>query len=268
MIGAEIVVVGGGIAGQALVEALRARDPEVTIALVCDEPELPYDRVRLSELLISGDPAAGLRLRPDEWYEDAGVEVIRGRAAWGRPDRKLIGLHDGTLVGYDRLALPTGSSPLMPPIEGIDLDGVHPFRDPADCEAIREAAATARHAAVIGGGLLGLEAARGIAAQGCAVTVVHLMDRLMERQLDEGAARMLAPAIAGLGVVVEGVVAPIRERAGRAAATLLGEDAAYEGSVMSAKLKVAGIDLVAIGEPAAELEAVASDSAPRVYRKR
>jgi nitrite reductase (NADH) large subunit len=348
MIGAEIVVVGGGIAGQALVEALRARDPEVTIALVCDEPELPYDRVRLSELLVSGEPAAGLRLRPDEWYVDAGVELIRGRAAWCRPDRKLLGLLDGTLVGYDRLALATGSKPLMPPIEGIDLEGVHAFRDPADCEAIRAAAAGARHAAVIGGGLLGLEAARGIAAQGCPVTVVHLMDRLMERQLDDGAARMLAPAVAGLGVdvllerrteaivgdgsvralrfaggdeleadlvvvsigitpqlalaremdlvcgrgikvddglrtsaagvwavgecaehrgIVYGLVAPILEQARTAAATILGEDAAYTGSVMSAKLKVAGIDLVAIGEPAGELEAVASDTAAGVYRK-
>jgi nitrite reductase (NADH) large subunit len=348
MTGAEIVVVGGGIAGQALVEAVRARDPDVTIALVCDEPELPYDRVRLSELLISGEPAAGLRLRPDEWYQDAGVQLIRGRAAWCRPDRKLIGLLDGRLVGYDRLALATGSRPLLPPIEGIGLEGVHPFRDPADCEAIRSAAAEARHAAVIGGGLLGLEAARGIAAQGCAVTVVHLMDRLMERQLDDGAARMLAPAIAGLGIevqlerrteaiagdgrvralrfaggdeleadlvvvsigitpeialaremdltigrgikvddglrtsaagvwavgecaehrgIVYGLVAPILDQARTAAATMLGEDAAYAGSVMSAKLKVAGIDLVSIGEPAGELEAVATDTAAGVYRK-
>jgi len=92
----------------------------------------------------------------------------------------------------------------MPPIAGIDLPGVHPFRGPEDCEAIRTAAATggARHAAVIGGGLLGLEAARGIAAQGCDVTVVHLLDRLMERQLDAGAAARLAPAMEALGVEV------------------------------------------------------------------
>ena len=212
MIGAEIVVVGGGIAGQALVEALRARDPEVTIALVCDEPELPYDRVRLSELLISGEPAAELRLRPDEWYADAGVQLIRGRAAWARPDRKLLGLYDGTLVGYDRLALATGSKPLMPPIEGIDLEGVHAFRDPADCEAIRAAAGSVRHAAVIGGGLLGLEAARGIAAHGCPVTVVHLMDRLMERQLDARAAAMLRRAMEAKGIEVhlEAATAAIR----------------------------------------------------------
>jgi nitrite reductase [NAD(P)H] large subunit len=348
MTGAEVVVVGGGIAGQAVVEALRARDRDVTIALVCDEPQLPYDRVRLSELLISGDAADGLRLRPDEWYADNRIDVIRGRAAWCRPDEKLIGLYDGTLVGYDRLALATGSRPLMPPIPGIDLPGVHPFRDPDDCAAIRAAAAEARHATVIGGGLLGLEAARGIAAQGCAVTVVHLMDRLMERQLDAGAAAMLAPAIADQGVevllerrteaivgdgaaralrfadgeelatdlvvvsigiapqidlardmgltcgrgikvddalrtsaadvwavgecaehgrIVYGLVAPILEQARTAAATMLGADAAYRGSVMSAKLKVAGIDLVSIGDPAGAIEALATDTAAGVYRK-
>jgi nitrite reductase (NADH) large subunit len=346
--GAEIVVVGGGIAGQALVEALRARDPDVTIALVCDEPHLPYDRVRLSEILVSGAPADELRLRPDEWYEDHAIRIVRGRAVWCRPDHKLIGLDDGTLVAYDRLALATGSRPLLPPIPGIDLDGVHAFRDPADCAAIAAAAPHARHAVVIGGGLLGLEAARGIAAQGAGVTVVHLMDRLMERQLDAGAAAMLAPAIADLGVdvllerqteaivgngtvralrfadgdelpadlvvvsigitpevelardmgltcgrgievddqlhtsaphvwavgecaqhrgIVYGLVAPLLEQARTAAATMLGEDAAYTGSVMSAKLKVAGIDLVAVGDPAGEVEAVASDAAAGIYRK-
>jgi nitrite reductase (NADH) large subunit len=349
MIGAEIVVVGGGIAGQALCEAIRDRDPDVTIALVCGERELPYDRVRLSEILVSGEPPAGLRLRPDEWYEDAGIRLVRARADWVRPDHKLIGLDDGTLVAYDRLALATGSNPLMPPIPGLDLPGVHPFRDPSDCDAIRAAArGAAAQAAVIGGGLLGLEAARGIASQGCPVTVVHLMDRLMERQLDAGAARLLEPALADLGIsvllerqterilgeervrglrfaggeelacdlvvvsigiraetalardagldcgrgivvdddlrtsapgvwavgecaehrgLVYGLVAPILEQARAAAASMLGAEAAYTGSVMSAKLKVAGIDLVAIGDPAGASEAVTADAGAGVYRK-
>jgi nitrite reductase (NADH) large subunit len=348
MIGAEIVVVGGGIAGQALCEALRARDPEVTIALVCGESELPYDRVRLSELLLNGGSPADLRLRPDEWYEDTAIRLVRGRVEWVSPEHKLAGLDDGTLLAYDRLALATGSDPLLPPIPGIDLPGVYAFRDTADCAAIRDAADRAGHAAVIGGGLLGLEAARGIAAQGCPVTVVHLMDRLMERQLDAGAAAMLPPALAAVGVDVQleratetivgdgraerlrfadggelaadlvvvsigirpqltlardmeldcnrgivvddalrtsapgvwavgecaehrgtvyGLVAPILEQARAAAASMLGDEAAYAGSVMSAKLKVAGIDLVSIGEPAGAAEAVAADAAAGVYRK-
>src|SRR5207237_144025 len=91
----------------------------------------------------------------------------------------LLLLDDGTALPYDALVLATGSQPLMPPLPGMDLAGVHPFRDPADCEAIREGARGVRRAAVVGGGLLGLEAARGIRAQGCPVTVVHLVDRLM-----------------------------------------------------------------------------------------
>jgi nitrite reductase (NADH) large subunit len=345
---AGVVVVGGGIAGQALCEALRVRDPNVGIALVCGEPELPYDRVRLSELLVSGEPAEGLRLRPDEWYEDARIELVRARVERIHPDRKLIDLAGGRQLAYDRLALATGSNPLLPPIPGLDLPGVHPFRDPADCAAIRAAASAAERAVVIGGGLLGLEAARGIAAQGCPVTVVHLMDRLMERQLDAGAARLLEPALAALGVevllerqteaivgddrvrglrfaggdelacdmvvvsigiraettlardaglecgrgivvddalrtsapdvwavgecaehrgTVYGLVAPILEQARGAAASMLGGEPTYGGSVMSAKLKVAGIDLVAIGDPAGATEAVAADTEAGVYRK-
>jgi nitrite reductase (NADH) large subunit len=349
---AGLVVIGGGIAGQAVCEAVRERDPEVAITLVCGEPVLPYDRVRLSEILVSGEDPDTLKLRPAEWFEDNRIEVRLGRwVQWCRPDEHLLGLDGGETLAYDRLALATGSQPLMLPIPGIDLPGVYPFRDPADCEAIRLAAAGGvRRAAVIGGGLLGLEAARGIAAQGCPVTVVHLLDRLMERQLDAGAARLLPPALRELGVevalqkateritgdghvdgleftggerldadlvvvsigirpeitlaraagiecargivvddhmrtsapdvvaagecaehdgVVYGLVAPILEQARVAAATLCGADdgATYSGSVPSAKLKVAGIDLVSVGDAEGEVEAVAADAEAGVYRK-
>jgi nitrite reductase (NADH) large subunit len=352
---AGIVVVGGGIAGQAVCEAVRERDPDVRITLICGEPVLPYDRVRLSEILVSGEDAETLQLRPQEWFEDHGVEVMVGRQAqWCRPGMHLIGLDNGEVLRYTGLALATGSRPLMPPIPGIDLPGVHAFRGPQDCEAIRSAArglpTRVNRAAVIGGGLLGLEAARGIASQGCPVTVVHLLDRLMERQLDAGAARLLPPRLKDLGVdvllskqtnritgnghvdgiefadgewldtelvvisigirpeitlakstglmcergvvvddrmrtsaedvvavgecaehrgMVYGLVAPILEQARTAAATLVGDDrgTAYQGSVMSAKLKVAGIDLVSVGDADGEVEAVAADATVGVYRK-
>jgi len=349
---AGVVVVGGGIAGQALCEAVRDRDPDVPITLVCGESVLPYDRVRLSEILVSGEDSDTLKLRPPEWFEDNRVEVRLGRwVQWCRPDEHLLGLDGGETLAYERLALATGSQPLMLPIPGIELPGVYPFRDPADCEAIRLAAAGGvRHAAVIGGGLLGLEAARGIAAQGCPVTVVHLLDRLMERQLDAGAARLLPPALSALGVevalqrateritgngrvdglefaggerldadlvvvsigirpevslaraagiecargivvdermrtsapdvvaagecaehqgMVYGLVAPILEQARVAAATLTGADdgLVYQGSVPSAKLKVAGIDLVSVGDAEGDVEAVAADAEAGVYRK-
>jgi nitrite reductase (NADH) large subunit len=347
-----IVIVGGGIAGQAVVEAIRDRDRDVPLTLICGEPRLPYDRVRLSELLVSGEDPDGLALRPREWFTDRGVAVLTGRrVARLALERRTVELDDGETIPFARLALATGSLPLLPPIPGIDLDGVFAFRGPEDCDAIRSAAASAevRRAVVIGGGLLGLEAARGIVAQGCPVTVVHLMDRVMERQLDAGAADLLLPRLRELGVevllerrtdaiigderacalrfhggeqidadlvvvsvgirpeaslaraaglrcergivvddemrtsvrdvvavgecaehdrVVYGLVAPILEQARVAAATLLDLDGdPYRGSVPSAKLKVAGIDLVAIGAAEGDSEAISVDAGAGVYRK-
>jgi nitrite reductase (NADH) large subunit len=197
-----ILVIGGGIAGQAVCEAVRARDAYVPITLACGEAHRPYDRVRLGALL-DGGTVDELRLRPDTWYEDAGVRVLTGvRVVDLDPELGRAGLDDGTDVLFDRAVLCTGSDALVPPLDGADAPFVHVFRDPADCDAIRAAAAGARHAAVIGGGLLGLEAAHALARLGCPTTVVHLVDRLMERQLDAPAAALLAPAMERLGVDV------------------------------------------------------------------
>src|SRR5918999_1540293 len=199
-----IVIVGGGIAAQAVCEAIRARDDATPVTLVCGESRLPYDRVRLSELLVDGQPTEALELRPSEWFEDQSVRTRLGVQAIGLDtEARRLELGDGVQLDYDALVLATGSVPLMPPIPGLDLPGVIPFRGPSDCEAIRSAAVNgADRVAVIGGGLLGLEAAYGVASQGCPVTVVHLMDRLMERQLDAMAAELLRPAMEALGVDV------------------------------------------------------------------
>ena len=193
-----VLVIGGGIAGQAVCEAVRARDRDVALTLVCGEAERPYDRVRLGALLTGEDDVVGLRLRPDAWYEDARVRVLAGRRATGLdPDAGTAELEDGTVLHFDRAVLCTGSDPLVPPIDGAELADV--FRDPADCERI---AGSRGRCAVIGGGLLGLEAAYALAKRGRPVTVVHLVDRLMERQLDAAAAELLLPAIEALGVEV------------------------------------------------------------------
>jgi nitrite reductase (NADH) large subunit len=198
-----IAVIGGGIAAQALCEEVRARDPEVPLTMICGESCLPYDRVRLSEILVSGEEPEALALRPAEWFEDNGVRTLLGHRV-ERIDAafRRLSLGGGEEVEYDRLVLATGSQPLMPPLPGIDLSGVIPFRDPAHCDEIRAAAEAAARVVVIGGGLLGLEAAYGVASQGAKVTVVHLMDRLMERQLDDAAADLLRPALEELGVEV------------------------------------------------------------------
>jgi len=350
----HVVVVGGGIAGQSLCERLRERDPDVQVTLVCAEPHLPYDRVHLSDLLSAEEPSGPLgelQLRPDEWYDDNRIDVLVDTRVEriDLPAHELV-LSNGDTLAYDRLALAVGSQPLMPPIPGIDLDGVYAYRGPADTTAIRAAAAKASHAAVIGGGLLGLEAARGVQAQGCPVTVVHLMDRLMERQLDAGAASMLLPAMqeldmevtlerqteeilgedghvrglrfadgdelaadlvavsigirpekelaerAGIdcnrGIVVDdrlctsepdvvalgecaehrgvvyGIVAPIYEHAKVAADTLLEHDGEeYRGSLPWAKLKVAEVDLVSIGDVEGDGGATSALAERREYRK-
>ena len=204
-----ILVVGGGIAGQAVCEAVRARDPRVPITLVCGEEHKPYDRVRLGALLADDGDVEALRLRPDSWYEDAQVGVLTGaRVVTLDPERQIAMLADGTSLHFEHAVLCTGSDALVPPLDGDDAHGVHVFRDPADCAAILASATAAgegeppRRAAVIGGGLLGLEAAHALAQRGCPTTVVHLVDRLMERQLDAPAAALLAPAIEDLGVDV------------------------------------------------------------------
>lgn len=198
-----VLVVGGGIAGQAVCEELRRRDAETPLTLVCGEPRLPYDRVALSHVLCGESSVDDLQIRPDAWYADRRIDVRVGVTATALdPDAGTCSLSDGDVVRFERAVLCTGSDPLVPPIAGTGLRGVHIFRGPDDCAAIAVAAAGARHAAVIGGGLLGLEAARGVAALGCPTTVVHLVDRLMERQLDDRAAALLVPAMEELGVCV------------------------------------------------------------------
>src|SRR3954453_3869557 len=148
-----VLIVGGGIAGQAVCEALRARDPEVPITLLCGEPRLPYDRVVLSHLL-SGEPAEeDLQLPPAEWYRARRIDVrVGARATRLDPDAGACELDDGTPLRFGRAVLCTGSDPLVPPIPGTDLRRVHVFRGPEDCAAIGTAAGGSGDAFVIGGG--------------------------------------------------------------------------------------------------------------------
>jgi nitrite reductase [NAD(P)H] large subunit len=198
-----VLVIGGGIAGQSVCEELRSRDADVPLTLLCGEPRLPYDRIALSQLLAGEAAGDDLQLRPAEWYADRAIDVrVGARATRLDTDRRRCDLDGGGSLAFERAVLCTGSDPLVPPIPGTQLPDVQVFRGPEDCERIAAAARLSGRAAVIGGGLLGLEAARGIAALGCETTVVHLVDRLMERQLDARAAALLAPAMEALGVTV------------------------------------------------------------------
>jgi len=255
-----ILVVGGGIAGQAVCEEVRRREADVPLTLVCGEAVAPYDRVRLSHLLAGEAGADELALRPEEWYADRGVELLLGREVVALdPDAGTATLDDGRALRFARAALCTGSDPLLPPLPGIDLAGVHAFRTPADCAAIAAGAASGRRAVVIGGGLLGLEAAYGLLRHGVHVTLVHLVERLMERQLDAAAAALLLPAVEALGVrvLLERATSELAAGAGGRVAAVRFAGAAGGGDERASEIP-ADLVVVSIGiRPRVELASAA-----------
>lgn len=200
---APLVIIGNGMAAARLCEELRARDPACPVTVVGAEPHPAYNRVLLSDVLARKVSVADLALKPAAWWERHGIRVIRGVPATGIDrDARRVTLADGTVMPYGRLVLATGSHPIRLPLPGADLAGVLTFRDLKDVENLLAAAQPGTRAVVIGGGLLGLEAASGLAAAGALTTLVHLMDRLMERQLDPAAATLLRGSLEARGVSV------------------------------------------------------------------
>jgi nitrite reductase (NADH) large subunit len=198
----RLVVVGNGMAGLRTVEELLARAPDrYDIAIVGAEPHPSYNRLLLSTVL-AGEKAIGdIIAHPRSWYDERGIALIAGDPV-AAIDRAAgtVRTEGGITLPYDKLLLATGSKPLALPLPGLDLPGVLTFRDIADVEAMVETTRTRRRAVVIGGGLLGLEAAWGLTRRGMAVTVVHLMPILMERQLDGAAAELLRRDLASRGI--------------------------------------------------------------------
>ena len=198
-----LVIIGNGMAAARLCEELSERAcGRYAIAVVGEEPRLAYNRVLLSSLLADEISAAEVELKPARWWRDRGVTLVYGRPAVAvDPTIRRVRLADGATIPYSKLVIATGSRPIRLPLPGMDLPGVKAFRDLTDVAELRRAAPGAR-AVVIGGGLLGLEAAYGLAKGGATVTLVHLMDRLMERQLDARAALMLRREVEARGVEV------------------------------------------------------------------
>lgn len=200
----RLVVVGNGMVAAAFLEAMRAgggTGDEITVFGA--EPGPAYDRIRLSGVLAGSCDASELTLLDDGWYRDHGVRLHAGCRVT-RIDREARAVHDshGRATPYDVCVLATGSDPVVPPIEGSHRGGVHTFRTLQDVADIIEGGECSRHAVVIGGGLLGLEAAYGLRRRGVEVSVIHLMDRLMERQLDAVGARVLRGELEGMGMRV------------------------------------------------------------------
>ena len=202
--GEPLVVIGNGMAAARFVEELSARAlGRHAVAVVGAEPRLAYNRVLLSSLLAGEVGPDEIELRPASWWRACGVTLIYGRPAVeiDRAGRHAV-LADGTRIPFARLVLATGSQAIRLPVPGRHLPGVLTFRDAGDVSALLAAARHRARAVVVGGGLLGLEAAAGLAKAGARVTLVHLMDRLMERQLDAPAAALLKRAVEARGIEV------------------------------------------------------------------
>ena len=199
-----LVVIGNGMAAARLAQEIAKRAlGRYAVAVIGDEPRLAYNRVLLSSVLAGEIASQDLELQPAAWWRDRGVTLSYGRAATSvdLQSRRVV-LADGRLVPFSKLVFATGSQPLRLNIPGADLPGVHTFRDSRDVDLLMRLAASQKRVAVIGGGLLGLEAAYGLAKAGAPVTLVHLMDRLMERQLDAPAAALLKRLVEAKGIDV------------------------------------------------------------------
>jgi nitrite reductase (NADH) large subunit len=197
-----LVLVGNGMAGiRTLEELLKAAPEHYEITVFGDEPHPNYNRIMLSPVLAGEQTVEQIVLNSRAWYAEHGITLHTGKRIV-RIDRKnrYVEADDGSRADYDRLLLATGSKPFILPVPGADLAGVVGFRDIADVDQMVAAAGQYRHAVVIGGGLLGLEAANGLKQRGMEVSVVHIAPWLLERQMDEPAARLLQKSLEAKGL--------------------------------------------------------------------
>jgi nitrite reductase (NADH) large subunit len=199
-----LIVIGNGMAAARFVDELARRAlGRYAVAVIGEEPRLAYNRVLLSALLADEVGFDDIELRPARWWRDRGVTLRYGvRATAVDAAARNVTLAGGIQLSFSKLVFATGSQPIKPDIPGMDLPGVLTFRDVDDVNAIAASKAAGTRVVVIGGGLLGLEAAYGLAKAGARVTLLHLMDRLMERQLDHRAALMLQRAVEARGIAV------------------------------------------------------------------
>ena len=189
----RLVVVGNGMAGMRTVEELLKRNPlRYEITVFGAEPHVNYDRIMLSSVLAGEKEIGDIFINPLAWYGENGIRLLAGDPVLA-VDRaqKRVTSESGHVEPYDQLLLATGSRPVVPSVPGLELPGVCAFRDIADVAQMIAASTRYRRAVVIGGGLLGLEAANGLLKRGMSVAVVHLMETLMERQLDAMAGKLL-----------------------------------------------------------------------------
>ena len=233
----KLVVIGNGMAGVRTLEELLKLAPDLyDITVFGAEPHPNYNRILLSPVLAGEQTFDEIVLNDLDWYARHGIRLMLNRKVV-KIDRvrRRVTAEDGSEAAYDRLLIATGSTPFILPIPGNELDGVIGYRDIADTQSMMEAARTHTHAVVIGGGLLGLEAANGLKLRGMDVTVVHIGEWPMERQLDRTAGTLLQNELErrGLGFKMN-----------RQTAELIGNEGGRVTAVRFADGEVIGADLV------------------------
>jgi nitrite reductase (NADH) large subunit len=199
-----LLIVGNGMAAARLVDELsKAALGRYAIAIIGDEPRLAYNRVLLSSVLAGESASHEIELKSAAWWRDRGVTLKYGCIATEIDVRRReLKIANNESIAFSKLVLATGSVPLRLNVPGADLAGVHTFRDSRDVDLLLTLGAHSKRVVVVGGGLLGLEAAYGLARAGASVTLIHLMDRLMERQLDGPAAALLKSLVERKGIKV------------------------------------------------------------------
>ena len=218
----RLVVVGGGMASQRLLEALvsRSATQHYDITLFSDEPTQPYDRIHLGDVVDGGDST--LQFRDREWFGDVGIELrTKEKVIAVDLERRSLCTETGRDESYDRLILATGGRPVVPPIDGHDLPGVMTYRTLEDAERIARSTREADRALIVGGGLLGLELARSIRSNGCEIEIAEMAPRLLPRQLDVAGAALLQRQVGQLDVGLHLLTRldRLEEEAGRLRAT-------------------------------------------------
>jgi nitrite reductase (NADH) large subunit len=281
----KLVVVGNGMAGARVVEEILRRAPDgFDIAMFGAEPYGNYNRILLSNVLNRSQPAAGIFMNPLAWYEKNGIVLHAGvramlvdrarRVVVGRPLKRdgvpyaadECGLAEGTVEEpYDHVILATGSRPFVPPMEGFGAPGTFLFRTLDDCERIGEYAKDCRKAAVIGGGLLGLEAARGLLAHGVEVTVLEAAPQLMIAQLDPESGLLLKASMEAMGIRVlcERITTRIVSEGGRVKRLLMKDGSTVDADLVVVSAGIRPITEIALASGLAVDKAIVVDDRMR-----
>ncbi len=236
----HLVVIGNGMAGCRAVEELLTRDPaRYRVTIFGAEPHVNYNRIMLSPVLAGEKTFEQIVINDADWYAQNAIELVAGDPV-SAIDRaaKTVTARSGRVTGYDRLLIATGSDPFIIPVPGKDLPGVIGFRDMKDVDHMLAAADKGGDAVVIGGGLLGLEAAHGLSLRGMKVTVLHIMPTLMERQLDEAAGWLLKSALEARGQTI---------LTGADTAEIVGSDAVEGVRLKDGTLIPASLVVMAVG---------------------